>query len=377
MWKILVKIENSVLKVIIADVAPKEYDDPELDKRMEELENLAHTYGSLIVVKKIQKRTQPDFHTYIGSGKLEEIIEDMKTMGATVLIIWNILKPKQVYNINKELEKFGFQVRDRVDLILKIFDKHAKNTEAKLQIELASIKHMGPRIFGMGMEMSRQWGWSTLARWLGETNTEIMKRHLKNRKGEIERKLKQYENMRHLHREWRVRKGLLTVGIVGYTNAGKSSLMRALTHKQVLVEDKLFATLGTSVAKMYVPSLNWRGYEILINDTIGFMRDLPPQLIQAFRSTLEDSIESQLLLHVIDASDPYCAEKIVVVDQILEEIGADQKKLYVFNKVDLVAPEVLAELKKTFAGFQPLYISTLASFWLEELKQEIVNKLGL
>lgn len=169
------------------------------------------------------------------------------------------------------------------------------------------------------------------------------------------------------------------MGIVGYTNAGKSRLMHALTSKDILVEDKLFATLGTAVGKMYVPLKNadgeetGRGKEILINDTIGFIRDLPPDLIDAFSSTLEDSIHADLLLHVIDASDEYVEEKIDVVDSILEKIGATQKKLYVFNKIDLVLPEKMAYLRKKFAKFEPLFISAGKAVGLDILKEKIAT----
>lgn len=228
-----------------------------------------------------------------------------------------------------------------MDLILKIFERHAVSTEARLQIELASIKHMGPRIFGMGMELSRQGGGTGGAggragRGIGETNTERMKRHLKEHEFRLRKKLEEYKNVRSLHRQGRLRKGLNTVGIVGYTNAGKSSLMQRLTGKDAYVADKLFATLGTQVGKMYLATEDGRGKEILINDTIGFIRDLPPELIDAFSSTLEDSIHAQVLIHLIDASDPLVVEKIQIVDEILEQIGADQKKLYVFNKMDKV-----------------------------------------
>lgn len=195
-----------------------------------------------------------------------------------------------------------------------------------------------------------------------------MKRHLREKSELIHEKLKTYEKTRAEHRKRRKRVGFPTVGIVGYTNAGKSTLMNALTHKGVLAEDKLFATLGTSVGKMYVPpetdysnaeNVDWskdvRGTEILVNDTIGFIRDLPPDLIAAFSSTLEDSIESDLLLHVVDAGDPKVYEKMAIVDETLEKIGAKQKRLFVFNKIDACPPERVMELKMAAAtGFSSL-----------------------
>ena len=165
---------------------------------------------------------------------------------------------------------------------------------------------------------------------------------------------------------------------MGYTNAGKSSLLNSLTGKGVLAANKLFATLGTSVGKLRLQKseTDYKGYEFLVNDTIGFIRDLPPKLVRAFRSTLEDSIESDLLLHVVDAADPRVGDKIKVVDSILKQIGAKQDRITIFNKVDLVGPERLAELKVEFAGLDPVWISTESGEGLEELKREIVRRVG-
>ena len=352
---------------MLFDVAPTWSDEVVLAQRMSELEELASTYWWLVVVEKIQRRKKPDYHSFIGSGKLDEIIEEMKEKNLHVLIIGNILKPGQLYNINKLLEPLKKTCRDRVDLILKIFQNHAQSAEAQLQIELAAIKHMWPRIFGMGLDMSRQWWWIG-TKWIWETNTERMKRHLKDRKLEIEHKLEEYENMRSLHRSNRIRNHLQTVGLVGYTNAGKSSLMRLLTKKDVLVEDKLFATLWTTTGKVFIENPVWRGKEILLTDTIWFIRDLPPQLIKAFSSTLEDSIQSDILIQVVDCTDADLYEKVNVVNDILNEIWAIQPKVYVFNKIDLLNPEQLAELEKTYAYLNPIFISTQNQLWIDKLK---------
>ena len=240
---------------------------------------------------------------------------------------------------------------------------------------------MGPRIFGMGMELSKQWGNAGGGKWamrgIWETNTEIMKRHLKYKILKIEKELKEYEQMRKLHRDSRIRKGMPTVWIVGYTNTGKSSLLNAMTKKWILAEDKLFATLGTHVGKLYImtDSDTGQGKEILLNDTIGFIRDLPPKLIKSFSSTLEDSIESDLLLHVIDASDPFIDERISIVNHILDEIWAKQKRIMVFNKIDLLNKTQLAEIQHHFPDKNNVRISIKDGIGLDNIKKIIINNL--
>lgn len=374
---------NKELKVFIADIIPTCCVRENMEDRLVELESLVTTYWWLVILKHIQKRWIPDYNTYIWSWKLDEIIEEMKEAWASLLIFWDILKPHQIYKINEKLRTIWAKAWDRVDLILKIFEKNAKTMESRLQIELASVKHMWPRIFGMGMELSRQWGWSKLARWKWETNTEIMKRHLRDMQFNIKKELEKYEHVREEHRKWRKKKWFLTVWIVGYTNAWKSSLLNTLTHKWVLSENKLFATLWTSVGKLHIENseINWENFiyekptEILLNDTIWFIRDLPPDLIKAFASTLEDSIESDLLLQVVDSSDPKIDEKIKVVDDILASINATQPRLYIFNKIDLLNQEQLKDIKKRFKTYKPIFISSFKKLWIEELKGEIIKKL--
>ncbi len=372
---------KQALRVFLVDIVNKDITPELLGDRMNELENLLTTYGGLVVLKKFQKKDQPDYQTYIGKGKLEEIMADMVRFDLNLLIVGNVLKPSQIYHINELLRPIGATVRDRVDLILKIFDKHATSMESRLQVELAAIRHMGPRIFGMGMELSKQWGNAGGGKWamrgIGETNTEIMKRHLKYKILKIEKELKEYEQMRKLHRDSRIRKWMPTVWIVGYTNTGKSSLLNAMTKKWILAEDKLFATLGTHVGKLYIMTDSETGQwkEILLNDTIGFIRDLPPKLIKSFSSTLEDSIESDLLLHVIDASDPFIDERISIVNHILDEIWAKQKRIMVFNKIDLLDKTQLAELKKHFPDKENVRISVTNAINLEKIKTAIISNL--
>jgi GTP-binding protein HflX len=329
-------------RAILIDIIPPQMKQPEAKRRLYELECLVNTYGGIVIVKIIQRRSVPDYKTYIGSGKLKEVIETAKRDKADIIIINNLLKPKQMLAIGDIVRHAGalcgqaqdrpLQVWDRIDLILKIFQKHATTAEAKLQIKLAAIRHMGPRIFGMGMEMSQQAG-GIGTRGIGETNIEIMKRHLALQTSQVEKKLEDASRSRGEHRKRRDRLGLKTVSIVGYTNSGKSSLLNALTHKGAYVANKLFATLDTRVAKLWLAD----NQEILLSDTIGFIQDLPPELISAFRSTLEETVEADLLLHVVDASDQYWHQQAQEVEKILEQLGlAATPKIYVFNKIDLV-----------------------------------------
>ena len=337
-------MSNQIPKAILVDVVPLESSKIEAYQRLEELESLVKTYGGIVVVKTIQKRGLPDYKTFIGRGKIDEIIEDGKAKSANIIIINNIVKPRQLYELGELFRLANIEVWDRIDLILKIFDKHAQSSEAKLQIDLARIRHMGPRIFKMGGELMQQEGVRGTRGGPGETNTEIMKRHLRTQEQNIMDKLKHYDLIQAGHRKRRKRQYYKTAALVGYTNAGKSSIMRALTGKDVYIADELFATLDTKVGKLFIQETY---QEILISDTIGFIQDLPPFLIQAFKSTLAEAIDADLLLHVIDVADPMYKQKIEVVENILEQLDLqDKPKIYVFNKIDLINLEEKEELKK-------------------------------
>ncbi len=409
------------IKVILVDIIDPRTSKEEADLRLNELENLVNTYGGIVIIKTIQKKYIPDYDTYIGKGKVFEILETGENEKADIVIVNNILKARQIFKLQEifRKEKYEMKVWDRVDLILKIFDKHAKSTEAKLQIELAGIRHMGPRIFGMGIELSRQAGAMGLRAGQGESNIELMKRHLQNQELNILKKLKHYETINSGHRKRRRRKNFKTVALVGYTNAGKSSLLNALTSKGVYVANQLFATLDTRIGKLYLPQTNEqgefkKGMEILISDTIGFIQDLPPFLIQAFKSTLGETIEADLILHIVDVNDSNVNEKIKVVENILKQLNLEKKpKIYGFNKIDLIASysvlnkqknrsknatlvkagqcaseflgwenkskkdakEKIKKLKLKYKNFSPIFFSAEKKWGLDELVEGLKEKI--
>lgn len=387
-------MERAILIDVIVDraVSPEES-----MLRLDELESLVKTYGGISVLKTYQRRSEPNYRTFVGEGKIDELLKELGgAPNVDVIIINNILKPRQIFNLEEHCTNFEIarlkeegrfetpkkiKVWDRVDLILKIFDKHAKSAEAKLQIELASIKHMGPRIFGMGLELSRQAG-GIGGVGIGETNTEIMKRHLKTRTKLIEEKIEKYGDIQSRQRESRRSRKQKTVAVAGYTNAGKSTLIKALTKKQeVYIADELFATLDSKVGELYLPNL----YKtVMVADTIGFIQDLPPDLIDAFKTTLAEIVEADIILHVIDINDPNLHFKICVVEDILKEILKEEKqKIYVFNKVDLLNAQPWDERQKEdykknllekYAEFTPQIVSALDHESLLGLIETIENK---
>lgn len=359
-------------KVILVDIIEPKTNKDDALKSMEELENLVDTFGGFVVIKKVQKKQMPDYRTYIGTGKLEEIVAEAKAEGVEMIIFNNMLKPQQLFNVQWKIEKDGIKVWDRIDLILKIFEKHASTAEAKLQIELAALRHMGPRIFGMGMELSRQGG-GIGTRGKGETNTEIMKRHIAEHEKKIQEKLEKVLKQREGQRKARIRKGLKTVAIVGYTNAGKSQLLNALTQKNIKIKDELFATLDTRIGQLFLPQSK---STCLLSDTIGFIQKLPPDLIDAFKSTLEETIHADLLLHVIDYSDPKKGMKIEVVKNILQDLGVEHTKtLIVCNKIDLCKKLMTKGFEKKFQKESPTFVSALKKENLQELITKIEKEI--
>lgn len=363
-------IQQSKKKYILVDVVPPTERKENAEYDLAETISLIHTYGEGTIIKIIQRRSHPHPSTYIGTGKAEEIASIVKNHKVDVIILNAIAKSSQLFtllsmywSINPNIE-----VWDRVDLILHIFAKHARTSEAKLQIELASMRHMGPRMYGLSEELGRQTG-GIGTRGVGETNIELMKRHWRNQMKKISDQLNRLSRDKQLQLDRRRKQGFITVSIVGYTNAGKTSLFNLLTNKQKLTKDVLFATLDSVVGHFYLPAVN---KQILITDTIGFIRALPPSLIDAFKSTLMESIHADLLLHIIDASDPQMYKKIQTVETILSELGIENKPiLNVYNKADSLTEDEIIDLK----GKECVIISVKEQAGIERLKKVILSLL--
>ncbi|MEK9157501.1 MAG: GTPase HflX [Patescibacteria group bacterium] len=359
-------------RAILADVVHFTVPKAEAVYRMSELEELTKTYGGIAVVQTIQRKAVPDHRTFLGKGKVEEIVQKAKGWGATVLILNAVLKPQQIFNLEEALRPAGVKVWDRIDLILHIFEKHATSAEAKLEIELARLRHMGPRIFNLGAQLGRQRGGTGTRGGSGEGNTEAMKRHLREQERHILDKLKQYESLRNEQRKNRARRGQQTVALVGYTNAGKTSLLAALTKRKERGENKLFATLDTRVGECF---LSDRNETVLISDTIGFIEGLPPELIKAFTSTLSEAVHADVILHIADGSDEKCLRKMKVVDEVLATLGAGHRgRLLVLNKGDLLTPAKKHELQSVF--HPNAIVSATQKEGMENLKKEISGVLS-
>lgn len=357
-------------RFILVSLVPPSCPKKQAQDELEELKSLVDTYGGADVIDIIQRRAHPDGKTYIGSGKAQAIASLVGRKRIDVVVVNGIVNPTQLFNIQKLCWPVQplIEVWDRVDLILHIFNNHAQTAEAKLQIELARMRHMGPRIYGLGKSFSQQGG-GVGTRGLGETNVELMKRHWKEEMRRVQKRLDQMVQNRQRQVDRRRDLGLRTISIVGYTNAGKTSLFNILTGKEKLARNILFATLDSTVGVLYGHEKDRR---IVMSDTIGFIQNLPPSLIEAFKTTLMEAVNADLLLHVIDASDPKFEEKIHTVEDILRELGiGNKRKKYVFNKIDRIEENELSKIKEKYCIFSPSYISVHTGSGVVELYREI------
>lgn len=295
---------------------------------MDELEELARTAGAVVAAKIIQKRDKPDSATYVGSGRLEEIKSFTEANDVDLLIFDGELTPSQQRNIEDETD---IRVIDRTTLILDIFAARARSNEGKIQVELAQLKYSLPRLGGKGAEMSRLGG-GIGTRGPGESKLESDRRHIHRRIQSLQEELVQIAKRRENLRARREKDGVETVAIVGYTNAGKSTLMNTLTNAGVLAENKLFATLDPTSRALTLPD----GRTVMLIDTVGLVRRLPHQLVDAFRSTLEEAANATVILNICDASDECCTEHLNVTMNLLAALGcADKPIISVLNKCDL------------------------------------------
>lgn len=312
-------------KAVLIAVDTGEYD---CDISLDELGELAETAGAEVVGRMSQKRDKPDSGTFLGSGRLEELGDFCKNNEVDLVIADSELAPAQLRNIEKATE---VRVIDRTTLILDIFAERARSNEGKLQVELAQLRYSLPRLMGQGTKLSRLGG-GIGTRGPGETKLESDRRHIRRRIKALEDEFDALEKRRSIARARREKDGVETVVIVGYTNAGKSTLMNTLTEAGVLAQDKLFATLDPTSRALVLPD----GRRVMLIDTVGFIRRLPHHLVEAFKSTLEEAVCAKVILNVCDASDPECAEHLKVTNDLLEELGCSGKPIIpVFNKCDL------------------------------------------
>ncbi|QIM46933.1 GTPase HflX [Streptococcus ruminicola] len=303
-------------------------DTENFDMSMEELASLAKTAGAQVVSSYRQKREKYDSKSLIGSGKLAEIKAIVDADEIDTVIVNDRLTPRQNVNLESEL---GVKVIDRMQLILDIFAMRARSHEGKLQVHLAQLKYMLPRLVGQGVMLSRQAG-GIGSRGPGESQLELNRRSIRNQISDIERQLKVVEKNRETGREKRTESQVFKIGLIGYTNAGKSTIMNVLTNDKQYEADELFATLDATTKQIYLQNQ----FQVTLTDTVGFIQNLPTELVAAFKSTLEESRHVDLLLHVIDASDPNHAEHEKVVLNLLKDLDMlDIPRLAVYNKMDV------------------------------------------
>lgn len=325
-------LETMKEKVIL--IALDQGAESEVLMSIAELQGLAETAGATVVEQVIQKRPKPDHRYFLGLGKLQQLAELCKEKEVELVICDQELTPSQQRNMEEVL---GVRVIDRTQLILDIFARRARTKEGKLQVELAQLNYMLPRLVGRRVELSRLGG-GIGTRGPGETKLEVDRRRIRERIAALTKELAEVKKHRQLHRQGRRDVPFPLVSLVGYTNAGKSTLLNTLTGAGVLAEDKLFATLDPTTRKVVLPSKE----SILLTDTVGFIQHLPHHLVAAFRATLEEVVEADLLLHVVDISTPHYEQQIQAVEEVLSSLNVqDKRTILVLNKSDLAGDEYL------------------------------------
>lgn len=323
----MIETEKKQERVLIVGVELQDMEN--FDMSMEELASLAKTAGAEVVGVYTQKREKYDSKTFVGSGKLEEIAQMVDADEVSTVVVNNRLTPRQ--NVNLE-EILGVKVIDRMQLILDIFAMRARSHEGKLQVHLAQLKYLLPRLVGQGIMLSRQAG-GIGSRGPGESQLELNRRSVRNQITDIERQLKVVEKNREVVREKRLESSVFKISLIGYTNAGKSTIMNALTSKTQYEADELFATLDATTKSIHLTG----NLQVTLTDTVGFIQDLPTELVTSFKSTLEESKNVDLLVHVIDASDPNHEEHEKTVLQIMKDLEMlDIPRLTLYNKADKV-----------------------------------------
>lgn len=349
-------------------IQPHAAGSPPDDGASEEFADLARSAGASIATLITARIDRPNSSTYIGSGKLEEVKAAADATEADLVLVNVSLSPGQERNLEKFLQR---RVLDRTGLILDIFAQRARSHEGKLQVELAQLKHMATRLVRGWTHLERQRGGSIGLRGPGETQLETDRRLLQKRVEQLQKRLEKVEVQRTQMRRARVRSELPRVALVGYTNAGKSTLFNALTGAEAYAADQLFATLDPTVRRIELP-----GGGVVLADTVGFVRDLPHELVAAFRSTLSEAREADLLLHVIDAADPLRDERIGQVDEVLQEIGAgDIPQLLVYNKIDRIEG-AQPRHDAPNEGHERVWISARDGQGIDLLKGVLAQRLG-
>lgn len=346
-------------RVIVVGVQTDE-SDYDFQYSLEELKNLIENAHGIVVGEVTQKRDSIDNKTFVGKGKLQEINNLVEELEVSTLVFNQELSPSHIRNIQ---DKIDVKVIDRIQVILDIFALRASSKEGRLQVQLAQLEYLLPRLAGQGQNLSRLGG-GIGTRGPGETKLETDRRHIQSQMTDIRRELKKVEAHRERSRQNRKENQVMQVGIIGYTNAGKSTILNQLTEEQTLEKDILFATLDPITRKLELPS----GFKVLLTDTVGFIKDLPTQLIESFKSTLEETRDSDIIIHVVDAANQNMSSHEDTVHDLLKDLEMDHiPVLTVYNKADLVGP-----------GFTPLsYPNTLISAKnsedIERLSQEIEN----